>query len=99
MNSSEKEWDAICRKCGECCFEKLEDEYGEIIYLKKACRYLDIHTRKCRIFERRLEINRSCVKLTEKLVMKLSWLPPNCGYRIAGESREEQKRGKRNRKK
>jgi len=75
------EWDNLCKQCGLCCFEKLEDSRGRIIYLDTACKYLDFETRQCRIYERRFEINPSCVKLTPELVPQLHWLPPTCGYR------------------
>ncbi|MDO9081368.1 MAG: hypothetical protein Q7U44_11260, partial [Desulfuromonadales bacterium] len=66
---------------GLCCFEKLEAEDGRISYTQIPCRYLDVVTRQCRIFDRRLEINPSCIKLTPALVSKLHWLPMHCGYR------------------
>lgn len=78
-------WDELCKQCGQCCFEKLEDGRGKIIYLQTACRYLDVVTRKCRIFERRFEINPRCIKLTEQLVPELHWLPADCGYRVPKE--------------
>lgn len=82
---SAETWDQLCRQCGQCCFEKLEDGRGRIIYLRTACKYLDLETRKCRIFERRFEINPSCIKLTESLVPQLHWLPADCGYRTQEE--------------
>lgn len=77
---SEDEWEKQCRGCGECCFEKIEDQQGTIFYLMTACRYLDLETRLCRIYENRFTINPECVKLTPELVPTLRWLPRNCGY-------------------
>lgn len=77
----DESWDSRCRQCGRCCFEKLEDSRGKIIYTQTACRYLDVISRRCKIFERRFEINPRCVKLTPELVPRLRWLPPDCGYR------------------
>jgi uncharacterized protein len=74
-------WDMICNQCGKCCLEKLEDARGRIIYTEDACKYLDLETRLCRIFDRRFEINPECVKLTPELVEKLRWLPKDCAYR------------------
>lgn len=74
-------WDALCKGCGLCCFEKLEDEDGRITYTEIPCRYLDVVSRRCRIFLRRQEINPQCIKLTAALVPKLHWLPLHCGYR------------------
>ena len=76
----ESQWDSLCNQCGRCCFEKLEDARGKIIYTQTACRYLDVISRRCKIFERRFEINPHCVKLTPELVPLLRWLPADCGY-------------------
>ena len=80
-------WDTLCKQCGRCCFEKIEDERGNIFYTQTACRFLDIISRRCKIFERRFAINPGCVKLTPELVKNLRWLPRDCGYRCStGES-------------
>ena len=73
-------WEALCEQCGLCCFEKIEDDHGTIFFTSTPCRYLDVHTRRCRIYERRFEINPSCVKLTPELVATLRWLHDDCGY-------------------
>lgn len=75
-----EEWEALCRGCGSCCFEKIEDEQGTIFYTQTACRYLDVVTRHCRIYENRFTINPECIKLTAELVPTLRWLPRDCGY-------------------
>ncbi len=74
------DWDSRCLQCGRCCFEKIEDDRGTIFYTQTACRFLDVISRRCKIFERRFEINPSCVKLTPELVQTLRWLPRDCGY-------------------
>lgn len=79
--SDTAEWDRLCKQCGSCCFEKIEDQRGNIFYMQSACRFLDIDSRRCKIYERRFDINPSCVKLTPELVQNLRWLPRNCGYR------------------
>lgn len=79
IDSTEK-WESLCHGCGSCCFEKIEDERGTIFYTLKACRYLDVETRQCRIYHNRFTINPECIKLTAELVPTLRWLPRNCGY-------------------
>lgn len=74
-------WDALCLRCGRCCFEKIEDERGRVTYTTTACRYLDLDSRQCKIFENRFRINRECIALTPELVRTLDWLPDDCGYR------------------
>jgi hypothetical protein len=76
-------WEAICRQCGLCCFEKIEDDNGAIFFTATPCRHLDVVSRECRIYDRRFEINPECVKLTEELVRELAWLHDSCGYRRA----------------
>ena len=75
-------WESKCRQCGFCCFEKYENDNGTIFYSQTPCRYLDVVTRQCKVYERRFEINPDCIKLTPELVSKLKWLHPDCGYRI-----------------
>jgi uncharacterized cysteine cluster protein YcgN (CxxCxxCC family) len=77
-------WDNRCLQCGRCCFEKIENERGNIFYTQTACRFLDVVSRRCKIFERRFEINPGCVKLTPELVRTLRWLPRDCGYHKPG---------------
>lgn len=89
-------WDSRCKQCGRCCFEKWEDERGKITYTEIACRYLDVASRRCKIFEQRFTINPSCVKLTPELVHTLRWLPRDCGYRLSTpEQPTRKKRGSR----
>ena len=77
------EWETLCKGCGNCCFEKIEDEQGTIFYTQTACRYLDVVSRQCRIYDNRFIINPECVKLTAELVPTLRWLPRDCGYLVA----------------
>ncbi|GAB4295659.1 MAG: YcgN family cysteine cluster protein [Desulfuromonadia bacterium] len=76
-------WESICDRCGLCCFEKIEDEKGTIFFTSRACRYLDLQTRQCRIYEKRFLINPECVALTPELVETLHWLHDDCAYRRA----------------
>lgn len=82
------EWDDRCKRCGRCCFEKIEDERGRIFYTQTACRYLDVVTRECRVFENRFVINPECIQLTQELADTLRWLPGDCGYRAQPETDE-----------
>ena len=82
------DWDDRCLQCGRCCFEKIENDRGTIFYTQTACRFLDVVSRTCKIFERRFEINPGCVQLTPELVRTLRWLPHDCGYRRPSVDRE-----------
>ena len=74
-------WEELCHHCGRCCFEKIEDQDGAIFYTSIPCRYLDVVSRDCSIYDRRFQINPDCIKLTEELVPELRWLHDGCGYR------------------
>jgi uncharacterized cysteine cluster protein YcgN (CxxCxxCC family) len=77
---NELEWEELCERCGLCCFEKIEDDHGNIFFTQTPCRYLDIVSRLCKIYGRRFEINPDCVKLSPGLVGSLRWLHDQCGY-------------------
>ncbi len=80
-------WESTCRLCGVCCFEKFENDRGTIFYTQTPCRYLDVVSRRCKIYENRFEINPECIKLTPDLVATLRWLPGDCGYhRVSSEN-------------
>ncbi|PLX85168.1 MAG: hypothetical protein C0617_05645 [Desulfuromonas sp.] len=80
-------WERLCRRCGECCFEKWIDDDGTIHPTSIACRYLDIVSRKCKVYPHRFEVGEGCLKLTPEVVSTLQWLPEGCGYRQWWESR------------
>ena len=84
-NGKEKDsnWESLCNQCGLCCFEKIENDNGSIFFTRTPCRYLDVVTRKCKIYDRRFEVNPECVQLTQELVKEISWLHDGCGYRQA----------------
>lgn len=74
------DWEDICRRCGECCFEKWIDTDGSIVTTQIACRYLDVVSRHCKVYPHRLEVDEGCVNLTPELVRSVDWLPKDCAY-------------------
>ncbi len=74
------DWESHCRRCGECCFEKLIEEDGTIFYTSTACRFLDLSSRECRVYHKRFKMGEGCIKLTPEIVKSVRWLPPDCGY-------------------
>ena len=91
-SGTDPDWEDHCNQCGLCCFEKFEDERGNILYTQTACRYLDIVSRLCVVYERRFAINPSCIKLTPELARTLRWLPDDCGYRASDNKPTEKSR-------
>ena len=78
---SNRDWERLCRRCGECCFEKWVEEDGTIRPTRIACRHLDITSRLCRVYHKRFDVGEGCLQLTPTVVARLSWLPETCGYR------------------
>ena len=74
-------WEARCRRCGRCCYEKIEFE-GEIYYTDEPCEFLDKDTRLCRIYATRHVRRPDCSPLTPRQLER-GLLPSDCPY-VAG---------------
>lgn len=72
------EWEAICRRCGRCCYEKL-DYRGRIYYTRTPCPHLDTASNRCRIYAQRAELHPECAQLTPELTAA-GILPADCPY-------------------
>jgi len=85
------EWDALCNRCGKCCFDKLVDEEDRLI-AATPCEHLDQETGLCLVYENRFMVCPECIKLTPKNLPTFDWLPDDCGYvvhfRLRGEDAE-----------
>lgn len=75
------DWEEACNRCGLCCFEKTTDQKGQFVATKVPCRHLDIVSRECRVYHKRLDVGEGCVKLTPEVVRQAEWLPEGCAYR------------------
>ena len=74
------QWEAVCRRCGQCCYEKVDLGGGIIQYTDEPCVHLDTETNLCKVYERRGEAEPECITLTEHLVRTLHWLPEEYTY-------------------
>jgi uncharacterized cysteine cluster protein YcgN (CxxCxxCC family) len=74
-------WEEACKRCGLCCFEKSVDLKGQPVTTRIPCRHLDIISRECRVYHKRLDVGEGCIKLTPEVVAKADWLPDGCAYR------------------
>ena len=84
----ETEWESLCDGCGRCCLIRFEDEdTGEIIPTRVACRLFDADTCGCSNYARRRRFVPDCIKLTPGNVATLSWMPSSCAYRRLHEGR------------
>jgi len=66
-----------CLRCGRCCFAKLWIG-GRIYYTPFPCKYLDLRTRLCTVYDRRHEVNPECLSIEAGI--KLGVFPKDCPY-------------------
>lgn len=81
------QWEKLCDGCGRCCLVKLEDEdTGRIHHTSVACKLLDPESCRCGDYQHRRAHVPDCIRLTEKKLAAIPWLPPTCAYvlRAAG---------------
>lgn len=79
ISPDSEEWEAICNRCGKCCFDKLVDEEDNLIAMT-PCVYLDNETKLCTVYEERFQVEADCLKLTPDNILEFDWLPDDCGY-------------------
>jgi uncharacterized protein len=83
-----QEWESLCDGCGLCCLVRFEDEdTGEVIPTRVACRLFDEGLCRCVDYENRKEKVPDCVKLTPGNIDSLPWMPRSCAYRRLHEGR------------
>lgn len=73
-------WEAICRRCGKCCAEKVEID-GEMYLTRHMCRFLDLKTRRCSVYPERFRAEPDCRSTFEGLPRMI--FPADCPY-VAG---------------
>jgi len=76
MNSAK--WDARCRRCGRCCYEKVEHD-GRVYYSDTPCERFDPQTRLCTIYEHRHQLKPECMPLNHATLV-YGILPADCPY-------------------
>ncbi len=78
------EWEGLCDGCGKCCLNKLEDEEsGEIVFTRVACRLLDNETCRCAQYDIRLQFVPECIILKPETISDVAYfMPRTCAYRL-----------------
>jgi uncharacterized cysteine cluster protein YcgN (CxxCxxCC family) len=69
--------EALCDRCGKCCYEKISVE-GRVHITPFPCEHLDLETNLCRIYPHRFEMNPTCISVAEGLA--IGAFPSSCGY-------------------
>lgn len=67
-----------CLECGRCCTEKAISYSGEVFYTPWFCKHFDPETRRCRVYERRHEMEFDCLSVAEGI--EAGAFPPDCPY-------------------
>ncbi len=73
-----EDWEAQCRRCARCCYEKIDFE-GRIYYTDIPCEKLDLGSRLCTVYAEREKVRPGCVQLTPEIV-GCGFLPSDCPY-------------------
>lgn len=83
------EWEALCDGCGKCCLNKLEDEdTGEVVFTRLACRLLDDETCRCSQYDIRKQFVPECIVLTPNTMAEVAYfMPASCAYRLLAEGK------------
>jgi uncharacterized protein len=73
-------WEALCLRCGKCCYEK--DVRGRAIVTNyhRPCLHLDTRTHLCTVYEKRFDLCPQCRRMTLRHALFVRWLPEGCGY-------------------
>ena len=83
------EWESLCDGCGLCCLIRFEDEdTGEIIPTRVACKLFDNDVCRCSNYESRQDHVPDCIKLTPWNIESLQWMPASCAYRRLYEGKD-----------
>lgn len=75
----------LCTCCTICCYHKMLQKDGTILYTNRPCEYLDLETGLCMVYEFREEAKKDCFRITKKIAA-IGVLPRGCPY-VAGKKR------------
>jgi len=73
-------WDALCRRCGKCCYEKEIRGFSVVTNWRRPCLHLDTATNLCTVYETRFQACTHCRRMTLRHALFVRWLPESCGY-------------------
>ncbi len=73
-------WEALCKRCGVCCYAKDSRLLRTIIFMNKPCEHFNKRTRLCKIYENRFTLCAFCGKVRLYHALFSRCLPDTCGY-------------------
>jgi len=73
-------WEGTCRRCGQCCYEKERQGRTVTTDFRRPCRFLDISSRRCTVYDHRFAACPQCRRMTLLHALFIPWLPEQCGY-------------------
>jgi uncharacterized cysteine cluster protein YcgN (CxxCxxCC family) len=75
---SDAEWEALCSRCGACCYESRWTETGWE-ETGVPCGFLDGVSKTCTAYGSRFEVEADCIRVTPSVVLS-GILPSECSY-------------------
>lgn len=85
---SEREWEALCDGCAQCCLVKLQDDESEEIFATDVvCQFLEAHSGHCGVYAERSIKKPDCFVIERNNPEHYSWLPHSCAYRLRYENK------------
>jgi len=73
----DEDHEARCRRCGRCCYKKII--IGQtVFYTPFPCRFLDVETKLCSVYDRRRSMNPGCLTVPEGIARGV--FPADCPY-------------------
>lgn len=88
---TDAEWEALCARCGRCCFESRATDTGWK-HTSIPCRYLDDFDRTCKVYGNRFQAEEYCIRVSPAVV-KQGVMPQGCAYVAEYERLVEQEHG------
>ena len=73
-------WEALCLRCGTCCYEKDVRGRAIVTNYRRPCLHLDTRTHLCTVYEKRFDLCPQCRRMTLRHALFVRWLPEECGY-------------------
>lgn len=74
-------WDALCDRCGLCCYRRQLTESGEVVVeLSSPCRFLNEETHLCKVYDSRFSKAPYCRRIGLMKALFNKTMPPSCAY-------------------